>query len=458
MLYTSHMQSRGCPPTYYICRLMLHSRLKNNGLVALMIVFVGIPFSVLGKPLRCEVLAPSAILINADTGQVLYEKQARIPTFPASTTKIATALYSLYLKGDRPDDLVQISSNAVSAVSPAIRRGGKHPSYRLEFGGSHMSLRTGEQISFNSLLHGLLVCSGNDAANAIAEYVSGSVPKFMEGMNVYLQSIGCLNTHFQNPHGLPDSEHLTTAYDLARIAHVAMRNAFFCEVVKTTRYLRPKTNVQEQSVLIQSNALLKSGKFFYPYAMGIKTGYTVAAGSNIVAAAQKGDRRVIAVVLNCEDSSQRYRSCIGLFEAAFQEVKVERKLLSQEYDSFSRVLDGASSRLEGVLSRDVSIEYYPSEESSLSAKCCWDVIELPIKKGDRVGEIQVANAQGDLVLTEPVLAKDSVEPTISYCVGRWGRHMMLYVQQNKSYLGGILGFAMILSTYVIFRSNKRIIQ
>ncbi|MCX6987876.1 MAG: D-alanyl-D-alanine carboxypeptidase [Chlamydiae bacterium] len=414
------------------------------------------PSAVFSRPLKCEISAPYAILINADTGRILYEKNARVPTCPASTTKIGTALYSLHLKGDRLEDRVIISANAVATVAPSLRRGGKHPSYRLEVGGSHMNLKPGESIPFNTLLYGLLVSSSNDAANAIAEYTSGSVAEFMQGMNRYLRSIGCEHTHFQNPHGLPDPDHVTTAYDLAQIALFAMKHPFFSNAVQLKRYVRPKTNKQEESVLLQSNALLKQGKFFYPYAIGIKTGYTVAAGSNLVAAAENGGRKVIAVVLNCTDSTQRYRSCIDLFEAAFNEVKVERKLFSKEYDSFFCILDGATSRLEGVLLRDISLEYYPSEASELSATCHWYKKELPIKKGDQVGEIQVMNASGKCLLTEAVLAKNHVEPTISYQFMSSATDVLFFVKKHKQYIGAILGLAVLLISYSRFRQKGKI--
>jgi D-alanyl-D-alanine carboxypeptidase (penicillin-binding protein 5/6) len=177
--------------------------------------------------LKCDITAPAAILINADTGSVLFEKNARSKTFPASTTKVATALFGLQLKKGALEEHVQVTHNAVAAVAPSIRRSGKHPSYRLEFGGSHMSLKAGEILNFKSLIYGLMVCSGNDAANAIAEYAAGSVPKFMEGMNEYLRTLGCENTSFKNPHGLPDPEHVTTAYDLALITKEALKLPFF---------------------------------------------------------------------------------------------------------------------------------------------------------------------------------------------------------------------------------------
>ncbi|MCX6989808.1 MAG: D-alanyl-D-alanine carboxypeptidase [Chlamydiae bacterium] len=407
-----------------------------------------------GRPLRCDIPAPSAILISADTGSVLFEKNAYLQTFPASTTKIATALYALHKQGAHLTDMITVTYDAVGAVTATVRRNsGKHPSHRLEFGGSHMSLKAGEVISLKALLYGLLVCSGNDSANTIAEHVSGTVPKFMEEVNAYLRSIGCTSTCFANPHGLPDSRHLTTAYDLSRMAYVAMKYPFFREVVKSTRYTRPKTNKQEESILVQTNALLKPGKHYYPHAIGVKTGYTVDAGSNLVAAAEKDGRRVIAVVLNCQDMTERYRSCISLFEAAFNEVKVDRKLFSKMHDFFSATVKGAETPLEAHLQRDVVIEYYPSEEVNLEAKLEWYKVSLPIAQGQVVGEIQVLDENRKIVLTEPLLAKKNVSPTIAHIISQYAVIARVVIYQKRHWIAVAFGATFVMLAYALRRKK-----
>lgn len=413
--------------------------------------------SLSAKHLHCDVPAPTAILINADTGVVLFEKNAHTPTYPASTTKVATALYALNEMGNSSlDEHIKASHEAVSAVTPATRRNsGKHPSYRLEFGGTHMGLKFGEIMTFRSLMYGLMLVSGNDAANAIAEFVAGDVPTFMEGLNMYLQEIGCVNTHFTNPHGLSDSRHVTTAYDLAQMTLHAMKHPFFREVVKTTRYTRPKTNKQEESYLVQFNALLRPGKHFYPHAIGVKTGYTDAAGRNLVAAAEKDGRRVIAVVLNCTDMSQRYRSCINLFEAAFNEMKVKRKLFSQQHDAFTISLKGAESPLEAILQKDVIVEYYPSEESKLHAKLRWAHVNLPVAQGDVVGEMQILNDKGVVVLSEPLFAKKDVAPTVSYKVGKCISFASVVMRTYRHWIGLSLGLTFVALAYALKPRKKK---
>jgi D-alanyl-D-alanine carboxypeptidase (penicillin-binding protein 5/6) len=149
--------------------------------------------------LQCELSAPSAVLMNAETGKVLFAKNADVPCYPASTTKMATALYALHQKKDCLQQKIVASKEALMTVSPSVRKR-SHPSYRLEFGGTHIGIKAGEELDYQTLLYGLMLSSGNDAANVIAEFISGSIPQFMQELNLFLQEIGCKNSRFQNPH------------------------------------------------------------------------------------------------------------------------------------------------------------------------------------------------------------------------------------------------------------------
>ncbi|EKE08412.1 MAG: hypothetical protein ACD_17C00181G0006, partial [uncultured bacterium] len=154
--------------------------------------------------------AASAILMNADTGALLFEKHAHVPSYPASITKIGTTLYIL-------DQEVQLDQVCVVSTESLKRRPStdweKYPPYWLDKDGTTMGLKIGEALTVEALLHGLLMVSGNDAANVLAENIgSGSVPQFIERVNEYLRKIGCKNTQFSNPHGLTHPDHWTTAY------------------------------------------------------------------------------------------------------------------------------------------------------------------------------------------------------------------------------------------------------
>lgn len=362
-------------------------------------------------PLKVSVTAPQAILINAKTGAVLYEKNAHVPVFPASTTKIGTALYILSMPGVDFEKRIAAPHDAVGAVSPQVRRT-KHPSYRLEFGGTHMGIKAGEELSLKTLFTGLMVNSANDAANVLAHHLSGSVPTFMQGMNDFLKTVGCKNTVFDNPHGLPSDEHKTSAYDLAIMAKEGMKYPLFREVVKTAKCPRPATNKQAESILVNTNALLRPGRYYYPKAVGVKSGYTIAAGGNLVAAAVDGNRSLIAVVLGCKDLHNRYQDVITLFEAGFNEKKMERTLFAKGYDLFSRTVKGGKTPLRAALIEDMILDYYSSEEPTFKASLKWkEGLKAPIALGEVVGEIRLKSEEGKDLMSLPVYAASAVERT-----------------------------------------------
>jgi serine-type D-Ala-D-Ala carboxypeptidase (penicillin-binding protein 5/6) len=409
------------------------------------------------QPLSCEVSAPIAILMNAETGRILYEKNAHARFYPASTTKIATAIYALHQKQHALSTLITASQEAIGAVSPHTRRmSGKHPSYRMEFGGTHMGLKAGEVMDFQALMYGLMLCSANDAANVIAEFVSGSVPNFMRELNAYLKEIGCTNTNFRNPHGLPDPHHQTTAYDMAIMTRHAMQNPIFREIVKTPRYKRPKTNKQEEDYIPQFNALLRPGKYYYPYAVGVKTGYTDNAGHNLVAAAQKGDRFLIAVAFYCDKSDVRYRTVINLFEAAFNEVKVTRKLFSKEHDVFHQRINGGKHAVDAKLAEDVIVQYYPSEPLEFTSKVKWHEMSLPIHPEAEVGTVSIYDQEGTLHVSMPLLAVRQIDPTWLHQCGQVLVKIKNMAKTSRQYYGAMMGLLLLAGSFWIYsRKLKR---
>ncbi len=375
-------------------------------------------FSLQASPLKVEVFAKGAILMNAETGAVLWEKNGRHPFYPASTTKMITGLYALERKGAVLDELVTATQEALLAVPPAFRRAtdGDHPPYRLEFGGTHMGIKVGETLPFRTLIYGLMLASGNDAANVIAQHISGDVPTFMEELNRFVREKGCLHTVLYTPHGLPHPEHKTTAYDLGILAREALKNPFFREVMKKTQYPRPQTNKQPESTLYQHNALLKPGRFFYSKAIGIKTGYTQSAGYTLVAAAEDERRKLIAVILGCEKIEQRYKDAIALFEAGFNEEKVSRTLFSKGFDLFSHPVAGGKIPLQAFLSQDIVLEYFPSEEPIFKTAVLWHVPPLPIQAGQKVAEMQILSLENKLLSSASLFAVRAIEPTFRYQV------------------------------------------
>jgi D-alanyl-D-alanine carboxypeptidase (penicillin-binding protein 5/6) len=361
-----------------------------------------------GKQLDVEVRAKSAILMNAETGAILFEKHAHIPCFPASTTKIATALFVL----DQGIDLEKIATVSADCLK---QRGSdsSHP-YWIDHDGTVMGLKRGEALTIDSLLHGLLLVSGNDAANTIAESVGGSVGGFVDLLNEYLQSIGCKGTQFSNPHGLSHPEHYSTAYDLALITRKALQFPKFRQLVRTLSYTKPKSNKQPEREIKLTCAMMKpNSRYYYPKAIGGKTGFTASAKNTFVVAAEQEGRTLIAVLLGCEKSGDRYEDAKLLFEKAFAEGKQKRRLLGPE-NVFKQEVRGSKTPLKASVPKGVLIEYFPSEEPECKAALHWNCAHLPIRKGQKVGEVQILDRGGRLLQKEDLIALEEVKGSLLF--------------------------------------------
>ncbi|MGA8163806.1 MAG: D-alanyl-D-alanine carboxypeptidase family protein [Waddliaceae bacterium] len=373
------------------------------------------------KLLDAVVSAESAILINADTGAVLYEKNARQLQFPASLTKIATAAYTLSIKGGDLDEMIVADRDVFASISEEkIRRSNYTlPSHWLDQKATHIGIKAGEELSLRDLLHGMLIASGADASNVIAKHVGGSISTFMEGMNHYLQELGCRQTVLTNPHGLHHPNQQTTAYEMAQITREALNNPTFREIVKKTQAARPQTNMQKATTLVQSNKLLRQGKYYYSKAIGVKTGYTSDAQYTFVGAAKDRERTLIAVLLKCEKREERFKDAKKLFELAFSETKRRRTLLNSGRQAPTLTLPGAAKPLEGYIEHDVVIESYPAEEPEISCFLSWNRVEIPVKKGQQVGQLTIEDREGSILRTEPLLAAEDVSFSWHHRLTQW---------------------------------------
>lgn len=248
-----------------------------------------------------QLYARSAILIAADTGEVIFSKDPDRLMFPASTTKIMTVL--LALQAGNLDDVVTISEHAVDLPADS----------------STAKLKAGEEILLLDLLYATMVMSANEGAVAIAEHISGSEAAFVDYMNRAAEAFGCTRTHFANPHGLQDQSHYTTARDLAIIAREAMDNEMFKQICSTLNYTLPKSNLQKQRNLSGETLFLdSSSEFYYQYGTGIKTGSTAAAGYCFVGSASRDGINLISVVLY-SNKTNRYADTARLMEYGFSQ-------------------------------------------------------------------------------------------------------------------------------------------
>lgn len=262
--------------------------------------------------------SPTCILMESKTGTVIYEKNAHEKKYPASTTKIMTAILAL-----ENCELTDIATASYEAL------------FTVPIGYANANIQVGEELTINQLLHVLLIHSANEAANILAEHIAGSVTSFSTMMNAKATELGCLNTNFVNPNGIHNENHYSTAYDLALIGRYAMQNETFRKLVTTTFYTLPATNkyATNDRVFGLTNELIKKDtsdrvdNYYYKYATGIKTGYTDAAKSCIVASAKKDDIEYIVVILGAQTTenglSARYLDCKNLFNYAFENYTVE---------------------------------------------------------------------------------------------------------------------------------------
>ena len=257
------------------------------------ILFLAVPQK---SSAQMYVNAQSAILMEQDSGRVIFEKDAHTERRIASITKIMTAL--LAVESGKLDETVTVSNNAIKTE------------------GSSIYLEAGEKIKLEDLVYGLMLRSGNDAAVAIAETVGGSLDGFVYLMNQKAEEIGMKHTHFANPHGLDDHEdHYSSAYDMALLTRYAMNNDTYKKIAGTESYRSESSNNKWDRVWRNKNKLLTS---LYEYSTGGKTGYTKRAKRTLVSTAEKDGVEYIAVTLNDPDDWDDH---INMFETAFKEYK-----------------------------------------------------------------------------------------------------------------------------------------
>lgn len=411
------------------------------------------PLSLTATPgkLALEVNAEAAILMNADTGAILFEKNSHELHYPASITKVATALYALQTVADKMDVMIAADQDCIGTVKEeAIRKSNYTlPAYLLIPDGSHIGIKRGELLSLRDLFYGMMVSSGDDAANIIAKYAGGTIPQFIQDMNAYVKKLGCNSTTFYNPHGLHHPKQQTTAYDIAVLTQEALKNPLFREMVATVRYTRPKTNKQEPTTLVQTNRLLRTGPYYYPKAIGVKTGYYALAGNNLVAAAKDGDRTLIAVVLKVKERKDIFLDTKKMFETAFSQPKVQRVLLHQGPQKFTLNVPGGDKPIKTYISQEVTIEYYPAEEPTVKCLLIWDKqLQLPIAKDQIVGEVILQSDQGRVLQKIPLSAVEEVKAT-------WGHRLKSLFSGQSSKLGWLILLIIGIGGAIIVRSLLR---
>ena len=347
-----------------------------------LIMFLSFITPIYANDLKLAEKAKSAILIEASTGEILFEKNADEKLHPASMTKMMSMLLIIEAIEDgvlKRDQVIQVSENASS------------------MGGSQILLETGEKMSVLDLFKGVAIASGNDAVVALAEAVAGSESNFVSMMNKRAKELGLTNTNFKNPHGLDDDNHYSTSRDMSIIAKELVKHD---EVLKYTKvyedYLRENTD--RKIWLVNTNRLVR----FYDGVDGLKTGYTEKAGYCMTATAMKDGMRIIAVVMGEETSKIRNQEVSEMLDYAFAQYKVVNMLSNKNLGKY-RVSNGKEEYVNVVPTSEVTMLKKKSESNdNLSYEVKVKNLKAPIKKGDNIGNLIIkenGNAVRTLTLT-----------------------------------------------------------
>lgn len=310
--------------------------------------------------------AESALLMDAKTGQVLYSKEANKKQFPASTTKVLTAL--VVLDNAKLTDVVTV---------------GKNPPFA---DGSSIGLKEGEKFTVETLLTGLLLESGNDCAEALAEYVGGTTSNFVKMMNEKAKALGCNDSNFENPSGLPNDKHVSTAYDLALILKEAIKNPDYINISRKISVELPPSNLDKEKRWANNHNHLinKNSKYYYKYALAGKSGYTDVARHTFVISAQKDNQTLIATFLKAEDKNKNFEDMANLLDYGFNnftEISLYKKNQNIENIKLNNDMN-----LPIYIDRDVLISAPNSEINKVNTTLQYELPKNIKRKQLKLGE------------------------------------------------------------------------
>ena len=376
-----------------------------------------------------NIYSDAAILIDSKTGTILYSKASEEEMYPASTTKILTAI--LALEKCNLDDIVTVSKSAISSI----------PS-----GYSSAYLSEGEKISVNDLITVFLVHSANDAGYVLAEHISGSIEEFAKLMNEKALEIGCKHTHFTNPSGIHNENHYTTAYDLALIARYCMQNSKFRNIVSMKTCTINATNKFGIRKYTNTNDLINpSSKYYLEECVGIKTGYTAQAKNCLISACAKNNLGLICVVLGANQlhsgESSRYEDSINLFKYGYSNYSIKTFANKDDIIKNIEVKNGTKKTRNLDLTLEDSISGLVKNNENLpnASIVSNDTISAPISKGTILGTISYT--VGNNTYTKNLVASHDVEED----------KLLLFI--FEIILGIVL--LLILTTILISKSKKK---
>ncbi len=248
-----------------------------------------------------QIGAASAVLMEADSGIILYEKNIHEKNYPASTTKLMTCLLAMEKENVSLNDMVPFSVDAV---------------YSVPWDGSNMGMDAGEAMTLEECLYGILVLSANEVSNAVGEYISGDAQSFVQLMNDRALELGCTDTHFNNAHGYTDPEHYTSAHDLALIGREFFKHELLCKMSRTRLYHWYPTSTQPDDIYLASKNYFLTGEYYCEGLVGSKTGFTDESRQCLVTCAERNGMTLICVIMK-EETPYQYDDTLALFNYGF---------------------------------------------------------------------------------------------------------------------------------------------
>ena len=377
--------------------------------------------------------AKAALLIDLNTGRTIYEQDADEQVYPASLTKIMTCL--LALENGNLSDTVTITENAYAD---------------LVSGSSTADLQVGEQLRLEDLLYCMMVESGNEAANAVAEHIGGTIEDFVKMMNERAYELGCTHTHFMNPHGLHNESHYTTARDLSRIVQAALKSENFRTITNTAEYTLPATNLSDERVLKTTNMLIfqnSGNRYYYPKAIGIKTGYTTPAGRCVISAAKSGGMYLLGIICGAETTvletgdiqMESFPECINLFNYGFDNFSYVSVLSPLYPVAQVSVTNSAGAEAVAVSPKDdIQIllpNGYDEAQLDVNIELTNESVEAPVQESDVLGHATVSY-NGELLAETDLLAIADVarseisamkSGTAAYMQRNWWKWIVLII-------------------------------
>lgn len=377
--------------------------------------------------------AKAALLIDLNTGRTIYEQDADEQVYPASLTKIMTCL--LALENGNLSDTVTITDEAYAD---------------LVSGSSTADLQVGEQLRLEDLLYCMMVESGNEAANAVAEHIGGTIEDFVQMMNERAYELGCTHTHFMNPHGLHNESHYTTARDLSLIVQAALKSENFRTITNTAEYTLPATNLSDERVLKTTNMLIfqnSGNRYYYPKAIGIKTGYTTPAGRCVISAAKSSGMYLLGIICGAETTvletgdiqMESFPECINLFNYGFDNFSYVSVLSPLYPVAQVSVLNSAGAEAVAVSPKDdIQIllpNGYDEAQLDVNIELTNESVEAPVQESDVLGHATVSY-NGELLAETDLLAIADVarseisamkSDTAAYMQRNWWKWIVLII-------------------------------